>query len=63
MPPVRPQVLNDVFQQAADQARQKLPNLTHNQQVCILYLCVQRAYINRRSVCRFLLVVIVALLL
>lgn len=32
MPP-RPQVLNDVFQQAAQQARQKLPNLTHNQQV------------------------------
>jgi hypothetical protein len=35
MPPVRPQVLNDVFQQAADQARQKLPNLTQNQQVRI----------------------------
>jgi hypothetical protein len=33
MPPIRPQVLNDVFQQAADQARQKLPNLTQNQQV------------------------------
>lgn len=32
MPP-RPKVLNDVFQQAADQARQKLPQLTQNQQV------------------------------
>lgn len=30
---VRPQVLNDVFQAAADQARQKLPELTHNQKV------------------------------
>mmetsp|Transcript_2056 Transcript_2056/g.4661 ORF Transcript_2056/g.4661 Transcript_2056/m.4661 type:complete len:83 (+) Transcript_2056:67-315(+) len=36
MPP-RPQVLNDVFQQAADQARQKLPQLTQNQQVTRLY--------------------------
>lgn len=36
MPP-RPQVLNDVFQQAADQARQKLPQLTQNQQVARLY--------------------------
>jgi hypothetical protein len=35
MPPVRPQVLNDIFQQAADKARQKLPDLTHNQQVCV----------------------------
>jgi hypothetical protein len=33
MPP-RPQVLNDVFQQAVEQAKQKLPNLTQNQQVC-----------------------------
>lgn len=34
MPLVRPQVLNDVFQQAADQARQKLPAMSHNRQVC-----------------------------
>ena len=34
MPPIRPQVLNDAFQAAADQARQKLPKLTHNQEVC-----------------------------
>jgi hypothetical protein len=33
MPTIRPKVLNDVFQAAADQARQKLPTLTHNQQV------------------------------
>lgn len=33
MPAVRPQTLNNVFQQAADQARQKLPELTHNQKV------------------------------
>jgi len=33
MPPVRPKVLNDVFQQAVDQAKQKLPTLTQNQQV------------------------------
>mmetsp|Transcript_34460 Transcript_34460/g.96199 ORF Transcript_34460/g.96199 Transcript_34460/m.96199 type:complete len:163 (+) Transcript_34460:88-576(+) len=37
MPLVRPKVLNDVFQQAADQARQKLPALTDNQQVARLY--------------------------
>lgn len=37
MPLVRPQVLNDVFQQAADQARQRMPDLTHNQQVARLY--------------------------
>ena len=35
MPPVRPQVLNDAFQAAADQARQKLPKLPHSQEVCI----------------------------
>ena len=35
MPPgVRPQVLNDAFQAAANEARQKLPNLTANQEVC-----------------------------
>jgi hypothetical protein len=34
MPPIiRPQVLNNVFQQAANQAKAKLPELTHNQQV------------------------------
>jgi hypothetical protein len=33
MPLVRPQVLNDAFQAAADQARQKLPKLTQNQEV------------------------------
>ncbi|KAG7368458.1 hypothetical protein IV203_031201 [Nitzschia inconspicua] len=37
MPAIRPQTLNDVFQQAANQARQKLPELTHNQQVARLY--------------------------
>jgi len=30
---IRPQNLNDVFQAAAQQTRQKLPELTHNQQV------------------------------
>ena len=34
MPPgIRPQNLNDVFQAAAKQARQKLPELSHNQKV------------------------------
>ena len=34
MPPgVRPQVLNNAFQEAANQARQKLPELTSNQKV------------------------------
>jgi hypothetical protein len=34
MPPgVRPQVLNSAFQEAANQARQKLPELTSNQKV------------------------------
>ena len=30
---IRPQNLNDVFQAAANQAKQKLPELTHNQKV------------------------------
>jgi len=33
MPLVRPQNLNDVFQAAAKMARQKQPELTHNQKV------------------------------
>lgn len=33
MPPIRPQPLNDVFAQAAAQAKQKLPKLTDNQTV------------------------------
>jgi hypothetical protein len=33
MPVVRPQNLNDVFLQAANAAKQKLPELTHNQKV------------------------------
>jgi hypothetical protein len=38
MPAIRPQTLNDVFQQAANQARQKLPELSHNHQVSAPYL-------------------------
>jgi hypothetical protein len=34
MPVIRPQTLNDVFLEAANQARQKVPELSHNQQVC-----------------------------
>ena len=30
---IRPQNLNDIFQAAANQAKQKLPELTHNQKV------------------------------
>lgn len=43
MPPrVRPQVLNDAFQSAANEARQKLPELTSNQKVSFyFYECVE----------------------
>lgn len=38
MPPgLRPQNLNDIFQAAATQTRQKLPELTSNQKVARLY--------------------------
>ena len=33
MPIVRPQNLNSAFQMASDQAKQRLPELTHNQKV------------------------------
>jgi hypothetical protein len=33
MPPVRPQNLNSAFQMASDQAKARLPELTHNQKV------------------------------
>jgi hypothetical protein len=33
VPGIRPQNLNDIFQAAAKQARQRLPDLTHNQKV------------------------------
>jgi hypothetical protein len=36
MGPIRPQNLNDVFWSAANQARQKLPEQTHNQKVRLL---------------------------
>jgi hypothetical protein len=36
MSPIRPQTLNNVFQQAANQARQKSPELSHNQKVCFV---------------------------
>mmetsp|Transcript_13156 Transcript_13156/g.15826 ORF Transcript_13156/g.15826 Transcript_13156/m.15826 type:complete len:163 (+) Transcript_13156:62-550(+) len=37
MPPIRPQVLNEAFQKAANETRQKLPQLTSNQEVARLY--------------------------
>jgi hypothetical protein len=37
MPLIRPQNLNDVFLAGAKQARQKMPELTHNQKAAHLY--------------------------
>jgi hypothetical protein len=35
---IRPQNLNDIFLEAAKQARQKLPELSHNQKVRVSVL-------------------------
>mmetsp|Transcript_5532 Transcript_5532/g.11438 ORF Transcript_5532/g.11438 Transcript_5532/m.11438 type:complete len:159 (-) Transcript_5532:45-521(-) len=37
MPVIRPQNLNSAFQAASDQAKSRLPELTHNQKVARLY--------------------------
>lgn len=43
MPPrFQPQNLNDIFQAAADQTKQKLPQLSHSQQVCSFYMFYDR---------------------
>jgi len=58
MPPIRPQNLNSAFQMASDQAKARLPELTHNQQVARLYRhslkllsswCIDRDIFNAKA--------------